>query len=72
MTRLTQSNQKNAISAIKDIIEMDKSRDPKGEDVKFLLESMGTHGVLTEKAAVYADDGLCHVHTKIVISPTKS
>ena len=64
MTRMTNSSQKNAMSVMKDIFEMDKSRDPEGGEVNSLLESLGTHGYLVEKAAVYDGTELFHVHTK--------
>jgi hypothetical protein len=43
---MTSSSQKNAMSVMKDIFEMNRSRDPVGEEMDLLLESWGTHGSL--------------------------
>ncbi|MBP2030609.1 hypothetical protein J2755_001557 [Methanohalophilus levihalophilus] len=71
MTRMTNSHQKNAISAMKDIFEMDKSRDPEATEVNSLLESLGTHGSLVGKTAVYNGSELSHVHTKKAVTKDK-
>jgi hypothetical protein len=66
MTRLTPAQQKNAIAAIRDIIEMDELHEPEGSDVDSFLRSFGTHGSLAGDVAVYSGNELHHVHTKKV------
>lgn len=48
MTRITDSRKRNAISVLQDIFEMNNMREPVGEEVDSLLETMGTHASLVE------------------------
>ncbi|MDK2892984.1 hypothetical protein [Methanohalophilus sp.] len=64
MTRITSPTQKNAMSVMKDILEMNTEQDPESAEVDSLLESLGTHAYLAEKIVVYNGSELSHVHTK--------
>jgi hypothetical protein len=72
MTRITtqtqKNNVKNTVSVLMDIIEMGKSTLPLREELDSLLETVGTHGSIIEDAVVYEDEGVCHVHTKKIMS----
>jgi hypothetical protein len=51
-----------------DIIEMDSSSQPLRAKFDSLLETAGTHGSIIENAVAYEDEGVCHVHTKKIMS----
>ncbi len=72
MTRITAHTQVNTVintvSVLMDIIEMDNSNHPLRAELDSLLEKVGTHGSIIEDAVVYEDDGVCHVHTKKIMS----
>ena len=72
MTRITAQTQentvKNTVSVLMDIIEMGNSRQALREELDSLLETVGTHGSIIEDVVVYEDDGVCHVHTKKIMS----
>ena len=72
MTRITAHTQVNTVintvSVLMDIIEMDNSNHLLREELDSLLEKVGTHGSIIEDAVVYEDDGVCHVHTKKIMS----
>lgn len=72
MTRMTKSNQKNAMSVMKDIFEMNEERDPEGAEVDSLLESLGTHGSLVEKTAMHNGAEFSHVQTKKAVNKSNS
>ncbi|ADE37380.1 hypothetical protein [Methanohalophilus mahii] len=48
MTRITDPRKRNTMSVLQDIFEMNNMREPVGEEVDSLLETMGTHASLVE------------------------
>jgi hypothetical protein len=55
MTRITNQANKNVLSVIMDIFEMDHFREPETEEVQLFLESMGTHGSIVNENALEFD-----------------
>ncbi|WP_462271997.1 hypothetical protein [Methanohalophilus sp.] len=56
MTRITDPCNRNAISVLQDIFEMNNMREPAGEEVDSLLETMGTHANLVEDGILSKED----------------
>lgn len=56
MTRITDPRKRNAISVLQDIFEMNNMREPVGEEVDSLLETMGTHANLVEGGVLLKED----------------
>ncbi|KXS42013.1 MULTISPECIES: hypothetical protein [Methanohalophilus] len=56
MTRITDPRKRNAISVLQDIFEMNNMREPVGEEVDSLLETIGTHASLVEGDVLLKED----------------